>query len=67
MSLHPLRVGLTTRVVGLDLRRVGLAAGMVDLQSISGSGNQNGGSAPLKSGSDNQGGGSTLEKSWSGS
>ena len=43
MSLHPLRVGLTTRVVGLDLRRVGLAAGMVGLQSRSGSGNQNGG------------------------
>ena len=43
MSLHPLRVGLTTRVVGLDLRRVDLAAGMVGLQSRSGSGNQNGG------------------------
>ena len=41
-------------MVGLHLRRVGLAAGMVGLQSRSGSGNINGGSAPLKSGSDNQ-------------
>ena len=53
-------------MVDLHLRSVGLAAGMVGLQSRSGSGNQNGGSAPLKSESDNQSGGSTLEKSWSG-
>ena len=48
---------------------MGLAAGMVSLQSRSWSGNQNGGCTrtPLKSGSDNQSGGSGLEKSGSGS
>ena len=54
-------------MVSLRLRKLGLAARMVGLQSRNGSGNQNGGSAPLKNGSDNQSGGSTLEKSWSGS
>ena len=53
VGLHLRSVGLTTRVVGLYFRRVGLSAGMVGLQSRSGSGNQNGGSAPLKSGYDN--------------
>ena len=37
-----------------------MSAGMVGLQSRSGSSNQNGGSAPLKSESDNPSGGSTL-------
>ena len=60
-------MGLTTRVVDLHLRSVGLAAGMVGLQSRSGSGNINGGSAPVKSGSDNQSGRSALEKCGSGS
>ena len=59
-------MGLTTRVVDLHLRRVGLAARMVGLQSRSWSSNQNGGSAPLESESDNPSGGSTLENSWSG-
>ena len=52
-------------MVGLHLRRVGLAARMVGKQSRSGSGNQNDGYTPLKSGSDNQNGGSALEKSGS--
>ena len=43
---------------------MGLAAGMVGLQSRSGSGNQNDGAAPLKTRSDNQSGGSALEKSY---
>ena len=46
---------------------MGLAARMVGLQSRSGSGNMNCGSAPFKSGSDNQSGVSALEKSGSGS
>ena len=53
-------MGLTTRVVDLHLRSVGLAAGMVGLQSKSGSGNINGRSALEKCGSDNQSGGSVL-------
>ena len=55
-------MGLTTRVVDLHLRRVGLSAGMVGLQSRSGSGNQNGGSALKKSGSVSWNGGSAIYK-----
>ena len=58
---------LTTRVAGLYLRRVGLTTRVVGLQSRSGFGNQNGGSAPLKSWSDNRSGESAFEKTGSGS
>ena len=61
-------MGLTTRVVDLHLRRVGLAAGMVGRNLEVGPATRMVGvRTPLKSGSDNQGGGSTLEKSWFGS